>query len=158
MLRFILRTNNNAATIPITPITINVSASDAKSGIEVSGVDKMKIWENGTTEPSEWETYAATKSITLTEGDGSKTINAKFKDNAGHVSCAEAPHGAHQQIEYMKDNAGHIVFGYQCMKDNAGHVSCAQTPFGACAKDNAGRVTCQDPSYPMHHHGGPWHR
>lgn len=71
-------------------ITINVSASDAKSGIEVSGVDKMKIWENGTTEPSEWETYAATKSITLTEGDGSKTINAKFKDAAGNETSSVA--------------------------------------------------------------------
>ena len=71
-------------------ITINVSASDAKSGIEVSGVDKMKVWENGTSEPSEWETYAATKSITLTKGDGSKTINAKFKDAAGNETSSVA--------------------------------------------------------------------
>ena len=68
-------------------ITITVSASDAKTGITTSGVAQMKIWENGTTEP-EWENYASTKSITLTTGDGSKTINAKFKDSAGNENTS----------------------------------------------------------------------
>ena len=67
-------------------ITINISASDAKSGVDVtSGVSQMKVWEAGTTIPT-WEAYATTKSITLTTGDGSKTINAKFKDAAGNES------------------------------------------------------------------------
>ena len=71
-------------------ITINVSASDAKSGVGVtSGVSQMKVWEAGTTEPS-WEAYAGTKSITLTTGDGSKTINAKFKDAAGNETATVA--------------------------------------------------------------------
>lgn len=71
-------------------ITINVSASDAKSGVGVtSGVSQMKVWENGTTEPS-WEAYAGTKSITLTTDDGSKTINAKFKDAAGNETATVA--------------------------------------------------------------------
>ena len=68
-------------------ITITVSASDDKSGIVVSGVDQMKVWENGTSEPS-WETYTGTKSLTLTTGDGSKVINAKFKDAAGNEMSA----------------------------------------------------------------------
>ena len=66
-------------------ITVNVSASDAKNSLAVSGVDKMKIWEAGQTEPSTWDNYAATKSITLAAGsDGVRTINAKFKDKAGN--------------------------------------------------------------------------
>ena len=66
-------------------LTVSVNASDDKAGIVTSGVAQMKVWENGTTEPS-WETYTTSKTITLTSGDGSKTINAKFKDNAGNVS------------------------------------------------------------------------
>lgn len=69
-------------------ITINVSASDAKNSLAVSGVDKMKIWEAGQTEPSTWDNYAATKSITLAAGsDGIRTINAKFKDAAGNETA-----------------------------------------------------------------------
>lgn len=70
-------------------ITVTVSASDDKSGIVTSGVTQMKVWENGTSEP-EWETFAGTKSLTLTSGDGSKTINAKFKDAAGNANSAIA--------------------------------------------------------------------
>ena len=66
-------------------ITVNISASDAKNSLAVSGVSKMKVWEDGQTVPSSWENYAATKSITLAEGnDGLRTIKALFKDNAGN--------------------------------------------------------------------------
>ena len=69
-------------------ITVNVSADDAKNSLAVSGVDKMKIWEAGQTEPSSWDNYAATKSITLAAGsDGIRTINAKFKDAAGNETA-----------------------------------------------------------------------
>ena len=64
-------------------ITVTLSASDDKSGIEVSGIAQMKVWENGATEPA-WETYAGTKSLELSTGDGQKIINAKFKDAAGN--------------------------------------------------------------------------
>ena len=60
-------------------ITISISASD-----NLSGVYQMKVWQDGETEP-EWESYASSKSITLTGNDGSKTINAKFKDTAGNA-------------------------------------------------------------------------
>lgn len=69
-------------------ITVNVSASDANGGLAVSGVDKMKIWEAGQTEPSTWSSYASSASITLAEGsDGVRTINAKFKDVAGNETA-----------------------------------------------------------------------
>lgn len=70
-------------------ITVNVSASDANGSLAVSGVDKMKIWEAGQTEPSTWSSYASPASITLAEGsDGVRTINAKFKDVAGNETAA----------------------------------------------------------------------
>ena len=52
----------------------------------MDGLTEMKVWEDGTTEPSSWETYATSKSITLTTGDGSKTIKAKFRDESGNES------------------------------------------------------------------------
>ncbi len=66
-------------------ITVTVTYSDAKNSLVTSGVAQMKVWEDGTTEPS-WETVAASKSITLSTGDGTKTINLKLKDNAGNVT------------------------------------------------------------------------
>ena len=67
-------------------ITLTISASDAKGSIAVSGLDKMKVWETGTTEPSSWEDYAASKSLTLTAVDGAYTVSMKLKDAAGNTS------------------------------------------------------------------------
>ena len=68
-----------------TAIVVTLSYSDGDSSIARSGVTQMKVWENGTTEPS-WESVANTKNITLTSGDGTKTLNAKVKDAAGNES------------------------------------------------------------------------
>ena len=66
--------------------TITVSTADITDNI--SGVGYMKVWEDGQTAPTEWETYATSKSITLAEGsDGLRTIKAAFKDNAGNPSA-----------------------------------------------------------------------
>ena len=72
-------------------ITVSVDASDTNGAVAVSGVGYMKVWENGQTEPVEWSAYALSTSITLAEGaDGNRTVNAKFKDNAGNVSASVA--------------------------------------------------------------------
>lgn len=71
-------------------ITVTLTPSDSKSGIETSGVGYMKVWQDGETEPSSWEAIAATKSINLTGTDGSKTIKALFKDNAGNEMTVPA--------------------------------------------------------------------
>ena len=76
-------------------INVTVSASDDKSGIVTSGLYQMKFWGNIvdgnnaaiTENAASWETYTNTKSVTLATGDGSKTIYAKFKDNAGNVTA-----------------------------------------------------------------------
>lgn len=70
-----------------TAYTVTVSSSDAKTGVdETSGVQYMKVWEDGTTEP-EWEAIAASKSLTLTSTDGQKQIKLKLKDYAGNESA-----------------------------------------------------------------------
>lgn len=69
-------------------ITVTLNASDAKSGIEVSGLASMKVWQHGTTEPSSWENYAATKSVTIVGDDGDYQFDVKVKDNAGNESTA----------------------------------------------------------------------
>ena len=66
-------------------ITLNITSSDGDNSIARSGVEKMKVWETGTTEPN-WEDYAATKSLTLTAVDGAYTVSMKLKDAAGNVS------------------------------------------------------------------------
>lgn len=67
-------------------ITVNLTASDACNTFEPTYLISMKVWENGTTEPASWEEFASTKSLTLTTGDGIKTINVKFKDGLGNES------------------------------------------------------------------------
>ena len=50
---------------------------------------QMKIWGiDGVAEEAaaSWETYAATKSVTLTEGDGLKTVSIKVRDDVGNES------------------------------------------------------------------------
>lgn len=61
--------------------------------LSASGATQMLIYGDtgeGTTALAEgsavWETYATSKTIQLTSGDGSKTIKAKFRDSVGNVS------------------------------------------------------------------------
>ncbi|MDD5370740.1 MAG: hypothetical protein PHQ40_16785 [Anaerolineaceae bacterium] len=51
-----------------------------------SGVAQMMISNAESFSDTSWELYSATKSWTLTGGDGSKTVYAKFKDQIGNVS------------------------------------------------------------------------
>lgn len=67
-------------------ITVTLNASDANGSVAVSGLDKMKVWQTGTTEPSSWEDYAATKSVTIVGNDGTYTFSVKVKDAAGNES------------------------------------------------------------------------
>lgn len=61
-------------------VTLAIGCSDA-STVGYS----MKIWGSvvgaATEEDAKWESYAATKAATLTDGDGLKTIYVKVRDN-----------------------------------------------------------------------------
>lgn len=51
----------------------------------------MKIWgikAAETEEKASWETFAASKSLVLTDGDGLKTVHIKVRDDVGNESAA----------------------------------------------------------------------
>lgn len=73
--------NSGVVSTNTTAVSLTLSASDA------NGVSQMQF-SNDTITWSAAETYAATKAWTLTAGDGTKTVYAKFKDNAGNWSQA----------------------------------------------------------------------
>jgi hypothetical protein len=66
-----------------TSVALTLSASDASSG-----VDEMRFSNNGSSWSS-WETYATSKSWTLTSGDGTKTVYAQYRDTAENVSSSK---------------------------------------------------------------------
>lgn len=47
----------------------------------------MRFRNEGTTTWSTWQTYATTKSWTLTAGAGTKTVYVQYRDKAGNVSA-----------------------------------------------------------------------
>lgn len=60
--------------------TLSLTASDTTSGLSQTRFSQDNVtWTS-------WETYDSSKTWTLTVGDGSKTVYAQFKDNAGLVS------------------------------------------------------------------------
>jgi len=64
-----------------TTVTLTNTTSDTGG----SGLSQMQFSNDGTTW-SGWESYNATKSWTLSAGDGTKTVYAQFKDNAGNTT------------------------------------------------------------------------
>ena len=68
------------ATNPV--VTLSLSASLAKA---TNTVTEMSFSEDGATW-SEWEPFAESTLWTLSDGDGVKTVNVRFKDSAGNVS------------------------------------------------------------------------
>lgn len=79
--------NNGVAFTNTTTVTLTLSATDSESG-----VSQMQFSNDG----SNWsnsEAYITSKSWPLTAGDGTKTVYAKFKDNAGNwmtVPCSSS--------------------------------------------------------------------
>ena len=72
--------NDVAIDTTSTDVTLKSSASDT-----VSGVSQMSFSNDGSSY-SDWEGYSASKSWTLANGDGLKTVYARYRDNAGNVS------------------------------------------------------------------------
>lgn len=76
--------NSGASVTTSTAVTLQITAPDAAS---------MKIWGiNGvaTEQAASWETFAGTKSVTLTSGDGSKTVYIKVRDSVYNESAASS--------------------------------------------------------------------
>ena len=79
-----LTINNGAVYTTSAQVTLAISCSDAdKTGYQ------MKIWgiDGAASEATAtWETYSATKTVTLTSGDGNKTVYVKIRDDVYNES------------------------------------------------------------------------
>ncbi|MCP4757194.1 MAG: fibronectin type III domain-containing protein, partial [Proteobacteria bacterium] len=63
--------------------TLTLSATDDQSGIA-----NMKLSENSDFSGADWVGYSTSVNFTLSDGDGEKTIHAKFENNAGQESMS----------------------------------------------------------------------
>lgn len=76
--------NDGASVTTSRTVTLKITAAEAAS---------MKIWGiDGVASESaaSWETFAATKSVTLTSGDGSKTVYVKVRDAVYNESATSS--------------------------------------------------------------------
>ena len=78
---------------PSGSISINSGASTTASlsvtlSLSASGATEMRVSNSSSFSGSSWETYSSTKSWTLSSGDGTKTVYARFRDSAGNESSA----------------------------------------------------------------------
>lgn len=76
--------NDGASVTTSTTVTLKITAGDAAS---------MKIWGiNGVATEGEatWETFASSKSVTLTSGDGNKTVYVKVRDSVYNESATSS--------------------------------------------------------------------
>jgi RHS repeat-associated protein len=62
-------------------VTLSLFASDP-----ASGVSQMHVWNDGQSEPTAWESYATSKSWTLRDLDGVRTVYVRFRDAVGNES------------------------------------------------------------------------
>ena len=79
-----LQINDGALYATSTAVTLKISVSDEQT----TGY-QMKIWGISGVEDegsASWESYAATKSVNLTAGDGLKTVYIKVRDDVGNES------------------------------------------------------------------------
>ena len=80
----VFQINSGASITTSTTVTLTITSNDAAS---------MKIWGiNGVANESAatWETYAGTKTVTLTSGDGSKTVYVKVRDSVYNESSVSS--------------------------------------------------------------------
>lgn len=75
--------NGGSAYTTTTATQLALSAADP-----VSGVQQMRISNDGTFDTEPWENYATSRAWVLEAGDGLKTVYVQFRDKAGNVSAS----------------------------------------------------------------------
>lgn len=74
-----IKINNDAVYTNLTAVTLTLSAQSSQSGVTISQMQ----FSNDNTNWSAAENYAVSKNWTMTSGDGTKTVYAKFRDSNG---------------------------------------------------------------------------
>lgn len=81
-----LQINSGALYATSRPVTLTIGVSDEQT----TGY-QMKVWGDIDVASEEtaasWETFATEKSVTLTTGDGLKTVHVKIRDDVGNESA-----------------------------------------------------------------------
>jgi uncharacterized delta-60 repeat protein len=67
--------------------TVNLTLAATDSSLS-SGIDEMMVCNDASFVGCSWESYSTTKSWDLTEGDESKTVYVKFRDNSDNESIS----------------------------------------------------------------------
>lgn len=76
--------NQGASVTTSRNVTLNISSPDA-AAMKIWGIDGVSSEANAS-----WETFASSKSVTLTSGDGSKTVYIKVRDSVYNESAASS--------------------------------------------------------------------
>lgn len=116
------------ALVNTTTVSLTLSATDVTSGMGM-----MKIFGDvsgaATAEQATWIAYSTASNITLTNGDGDKTINVLFKDNAGNsittaVSCTIKldTEGQAPTIVLYKNDESAVLGNYTNKVDFKAHI------------------------------------
>ncbi len=74
--------NNNAGTTTSRNVTLSITAEGAAS-MKIWGIDGV-----ASEAAASWEAFSSTKSVTLTSGDGTKTVYIKVRDSVYNESAA----------------------------------------------------------------------
>lgn len=80
-----LKINNDAQYTNSKEVSLTITAQDNSGG---SGVEKMQFSNDNIDWSSPLQNYTTSKSWTLPEGDGEKTVYVKFRDEAGNWSLS----------------------------------------------------------------------
>lgn len=76
--------NSGAAVTTSRNVTLSITAPEAAS-MKIWGIDGV-----ASEAAASWETFASTKSVTLTSGDGTKTVYIKVRDSVYNESAASS--------------------------------------------------------------------
>lgn len=76
--------NNGAAVTTTRQVTLNITCADA-AAMKIWGIDGVASEADAS-----WETFAATKQVTLPAGDGTKTVYIKVRDAVYNESAASS--------------------------------------------------------------------
>lgn len=76
--------NDGAAVTTSRNVTLKITSADA-AAMKIWGIDGVANEASAT-----WETFASTKSVTLTTGDGNKTVYIKVRDSVYNESSASS--------------------------------------------------------------------